>query len=554
MLALILVLSMLVGCEPEDSNNPQNDNDTRSNDIVILFTNDVHCGIEDNIGYAGLAAYKKSMQQSYKNVTLVDCGDAIQGDFIGTVSDGEYIVDIMNELDYTLAVPGNHEFDYGMEQLSSLIAKAEAKYLACNITYSGNKENLLKDVKPYEIIEYGETAVAFIGVATPESITKSTPTYFMEDGEFVYGFTRENNGQALYDLVQSYVNECRGKGADYVVVMSHLGDDEESSPYTSVDLIKATVGIDAVLDGHSHSVIASEKVDNKNGSDVLLSSTGTKLANIGKLVITADGKLSTELVSEYAEKDADTVSYIAGIKSLYESEMNNVIATSDISLSCTTENGVRLVRNRETAIGNFVADAYRSIGNADIGIVNGGGIRADIPKGDITYADMLAVHPFGNTLCVVKASGAEILDMLETACRYTKAEFEEGGNAVGENGGFQQVSGLKFTIDTSIESSVIVDEDGNFVSVSGERRVKNVMVLDDNGEYVPIDPEKTYTVASHNYMMRDGGDGYTGFTDNEFVILEGISDYQILTVYITDVLNGNLGDKYSQTEGRITIE
>lgn len=526
----------------------------KSDDIIVLFTNDVHCGIEDNIGYAGLAAYKKSMESDHKYVELVDCGDAIQGDFIGTVSDGKYIVDIMNELDYRFAVPGNHEFDYGMKQLSALIDKSEAQYLGCNISYTGSNEDLLADVKPYEIVEYGNTKVAFIGVATPESYTKSTPTYFMENGEFVYQFAQGDDGQVLYDCVQYYVDECKEAGAEYVVVLSHLGDAAESSPYTSVELINETDGIDVVLDGHAHSVIESRTEKNENGEDVLLSSTGTKLANIGKLTIETDGDIKTELISDYTEKDPDINEYIESIESKYETEMNAVIATSDIALSCYTPDGIRLVRNRETTIGNLCADAYRIIGNADIGVVNGGGIRADIPEGNITYADMLSVHPFGNTLCVVEATGREILDLLETACMYTKAEISENGNAVGEKGGFMQVSGLKFTIDTSVPTSVVLDEMDNFVSVEGERRVKDVMVLDENNEYVPIDPEGIYTLASHNYLLKEGGDSYTKFMDNEFIISEGVSDYQILTQYITEVLEGNLGSRYSEIEGRIVVK
>lgn len=523
-------------------------------EIAILYTNDVHCGIEDNIGYAGLAAYIKEAEALYEYVTLADCGDAIQGDFVGTVSNGEYIVDIMNELEYDFAVLGNHEFDYGMEQLSSLIEKSNAQYLGCNISYTGKNTNLLEAVKPYEIVEYGDTKVAFIGITTPESYTKSTPSYFMENGEYVYDLERGNDGKDLYANVQKYVDECENQGADYIIVLAHLGDAEESSPYTSVELIEATDGIDVVLDGHSHSVIESRVVDNINGENVVLSSTGTKLENIGKLVICEDGTITTELISDYTAKDTECEAFIESIKAKYADEMNEVIAASDIALSCTTEDGIRLVRNRETAIGNFCADAYRAIGNADIGVVNGGGIRADLPKGDITYADMLAVHPFGNSLCVVKATGQEIIDLLETACMHTKAEFKENGNAVGENGGFMQVSGLKFTIDTSIPSSVVLDENDNFVKVSGDRRVKDILVLGESGEYSPIEANQIYTLASHNYLLRDGGDNYTKFTDNEFVISEGISDYQVITEYITNVLGGSLSEKYAATDGRITVK
>lgn len=551
-----MVASLFTACGSNSSSQAEGTETATSqepNDIIVLYTNDVHCGIDENIGYAGLAEYRDDCLEKTPFVTLVDVGDAIQGDAIGTVSKGEYPADIMNQVGYDLAVLGNHEFDYGMEQLSSVIGESNAQYLSCNITYSGSGENALSEVAPYEIVEYGDTSIAFIGVATPESITKSTPAYFMENDEFVYDFCGES-GEKLYECVQGYVDECTEKGADYIVVLSHLGDAEESSPFTSVELIQNITGIDVVLDGHAHSVISCQVEQDKNGEDVLLSSTGTKLENIGQLVITENGNISTGLISSYAQKDEETDAYIKDIQALYEAEVNQTVASSDVALYTGDENGIRLVRNRETAIGNLCADAYRAVGEADIAFVNGGGIRADLPEGDITYADTIAVHPYGNALCVVEATGQEIVDALELGSRFTKDVTEEDGNAAGECGGFLQVSGLKYTIDTSIESSVTLDENDMFVSVDGARRVSDVQVLNDAGEYEPIDLEKTYTVASHNYMLKSCGDGYTMFTDNNYIIEEGMLDNQILITYIKDVLQGELGATYSDVEGRITIK
>lgn len=541
--------------DAENSEAPDEDAGfaAKSQDIVILYTNDVHCGIEDNIGYAGLAAYKKAMEDTCSYVCLVDCGDAVQGDFIGTVSDGEYIIDLMNQVGYDFAITGNHEYDYGMQQLSELVDKSDAHYLGCNITYSGEGENPLGGIRPYEIVEYGNVKVAYIGVTTPESLTKSRPVYFMEDGEYVYGFSEGNNGQNLYDCVQGYVEECKEQGADYVVVLSHLGDLEESSPYTSVELIGATDGIDVVLDAHAHHVIPGQKVANSSGEEVLLSSTGTKLANIGKLVICGDGTMTTELVGGYSETDPDCAAFIQEIKSQYEEEMTKVVASSDIELSCTDADGVRMVRNRETTIGNLCADAFRVIGGADIGMINGGGIRANLPKGDITYADMLAVQPFGNTMCVVEATGQEIADVLEVAYRSVQGKSSEDGMAVGESGGFLQLSGLKCVIDASIETTVELDEQEMFVAVHGDRRVKDIMVLNESGEYEPLDLDKTYTVASYDYILKEGGNSYPGFMDNNYLIDGGISDYQVLTQYITENLNGNLGSGYGELQDRIVV-
>lgn len=544
LLCVMIIQLTLAGCGSSAA---------KSEDIVILHTNDVHCGIEENIGYAGLAAYKNAMEEAYAYVCLADCGDAVQGDFIGTISDGEYIIDIMNQVGYDFAITGNHEYDYGMQQLSALIEKADAHYLDCNIAYSGSGENPLDDIKPYEIVEYGKVKVAYIGVATPESLTKSRPVYFMEDGEYVYDFSEGSDGQKLYDCVQGYVDECKEQGADYVVLLSHLGDLEESSPYTSVELIQATEGIDAVLDGHAHHVIPGQKVENSSGEEVLLASAGTKLDNIGKLVIHSDGKITAELVSGYSEVDPDCATAIQGIKKQYEKEMTKVVASSDIELSCTDADGVRLVRSRETTIGNLCADAFRVIGGADIGIINGGGIRANLPQGDITYADMLAVQPFGNMLCVVEATGQEIADALEVAYRFVQGKSSEDGVAVGENGGFLQISGMKCVIDASVETTVELDEQEMFVAVNGERRVRDIMVLNGSGEYEPLDLDKTYTIASYNYILKEGGNNYSGFMDNTYLVDGGITDYQVLTQYITENLRGNLGSSYAELEDRIVV-
>lgn len=523
------------------------------NDIVILYTNDVHCGIEENIGYAGLAAYKESMEEKTPYVTLVDCGDAVQGDFIGLTSEGSYIVDIMNEVGYDFAVIGNHEFDYGMERLSELIQQSEAKYLGCNIQYTGESENKLQAVKPYDIVKYGKTKVAFIGVTTPQSISSSTPTYFMEDDEYVYEFSGAESGEELYICVQNYVDECRKQGADYVIVLAHLGDGEEYAPYSSNDLVKATEGIDVVLDGHAHSTIPNYTEKNKLGEEVFISSTGTKLANIGQLVITADGSISTELISDYIQKDEKIKTYIDIIQATYEEDLKKVVATAEVALSGYSEDGIRLVRNRETNIGNFCADAYRYVAKADIALVNGGGIRADLPAGEITYEDLFAVHPFGNTLCMVEATGQEILDCLEMCYRVVLAETSEDGNAIGEDGGFQQVSGLQFWVDTSVESSVVIDENEMFVSVGDTRRVKDVLVLNDEGEYEPLDVNKVYTLASHDYLLKEGGSGCQMFMDNPFIIDEGMLDYQVLVTYMTEALGGKIDTRYGKTEGRINV-
>ena len=543
-LLLALLIGLMGGCGSDDGQQ----------DIVVLYTGDVYCAVDENIGYAGLAAYKKQVEKETPYVALVDCGDALQGDAIGTISQGEYLVDIMNKVGYDFAVLGNHEFDYGMERLAELMEMSDAAYLGCNVDYTGSGENALSALQQYEIVDYGDTKVAFIGISAPESISQSTPAYFMdENGDIVYSFCSDS-GEALYSRVQETVDSCREEGADYVIALTHLGDDESSAPFRSTDLIAGTSGIDAVLDSDSHSAIDSDMVENEEGREIPLSSSGTGLENIGQLTITPEGDITTRLISDFEEKDSDMESFIADIQSEYEEELQQVIAGSDVELTTESEDGVRLIRNRETNLGDFCADAYRQIAGADIAFVNGGGIRADLPEGDITYEDILAVHPYGNHLCVVEATGQEILDALEMGSRSTMAETGDGEKAAGESGGFLQVSGLRYTIDTSVDSTVKVDKDGMFVSCGQKRRVKNVEVLQDDGSYEPIDVDETYTLASHDYMLRQSGDGFTMFADNEMVVEEGMVDYQILITYISDYLGGSIGEQYSSPDGRITVE
>jgi 5'-nucleotidase/UDP-sugar diphosphatase len=525
----------------------------KPDDIVVLYTNDVHCAIDENIGYAGLAAFKAAALEKTPYVALVDCGDAVQGAVIGTVSNGEFLVDIMNKVGYDFGTLGNHEFDYGMAQLSKLIDKADMQYLSCNIEYTGKAGSALTAVKPYEIVSYGLAKVAFIGVSTPETITKSTPAFFQENDQFVYSFAAGNDGLNLAAKVQATIDEVLAKGVDYVILVAHLGDDPASAPYRSTDLIANICGVDVVLDGHSHSTVSGTYVLDKEGHPVLYSSTGTKLANIGQLVISADGYISTGLV-KYPVRDEAASAFVNQIKASYETAVNKVVASTSVKLTTKAPEGYRLVRSRETNLGDLCADAYRTLGGADIGLINGGGIRADLKVGDITLANIIAVHPYGNVLCTVKATGAEILDCLEMSARNTQGIASANGNAVGENGGFLQVSGLKFTIDTSVPTPVKLDANLMFAGIEGPHRIKDVLVLNAKGEYEPLDLEKTYTVASHNYMIKQGGDGYTMFKDNELVLDETMIDNQVLITYITEYLGGVVPAEYTEPQGRITVK
>lgn len=555
LLAISALAALIVGCAPAqttDADGTTAPAPAERDDVIVLFTNDVHCAVDDNIGYSGLAAYKKYCESLTPHVTLVDCGDAVQGGLVGAVSAGEYVVDIMNQVGYDLAVLGNHEFDYGMTQLQNLIKKSDATYLCANVNYTGKGENKLSDVKPYEIMTYGDVDVAFIGVSTPYTLTAAAPVYFQEDGEFVYDFGKSE--AEFYACVQKYVDECEEKGAEYVILMTHLGNTDAYSPYSSDGLIAHTDGVDAVLDAHAHNALPCEVKKNKNGENVLLSSTGTQLSSIGQLTISAAGNVSVGLITDYAEADTATTAFIDSVKASYEERLSTVIATSKVNLTGYDENGIRLVRNRETNVGNFCADAYRAVAGADIAFVNGGGVRADIKAGNVTYADTIAVHPFGNTLCMVEATGQEILDALEISMYAVQKEYQKDGEAYGENGSFQHCSGIRFTVDTSIPSTVTFDESFMVSSLGENRRVCNVEVQKPDGSYAPIDPAATYKVASHSYMLADSGCSHNIFGDNVFLIDRSMADYEILLNYVKDFLGGVIDERYATTEGRITIK
>ena len=541
LLALTLVLMLLLaGCgsaAPAETPAPTPAEETAylglDNDIVILYTNDVHCAVDDNLGYTGLATVKNALEAQGKHVVLVDNGDAVQGDTIGTLSNGEYIIDIMNEVGYDVATPGNHEFDYGMEQFFALTEQANFPYVSANFVDSDG--NTVLD--PYVIKDVAGVKIAFVGISTPKTITTSTPKYFQDDnGNYIYAFQQDETGEKLYAAVQSAVDAARAEGAQFVIALAHLGIEEDCSPWTSSEVIVNTTGIDAVLDGHSHFMIQGEKVKNKDGAEVLLSSTETKLAYIGCLTIKDDGSMSTTLISDNGMKE-----FIGGIQEEFEELVNTVVASTDVDLIIKDPaSGERIVRVSETNLGDLCADAYRAMSGADVAIVNGGGVRADIPAGDITYGQIIAVHPFGNEMCVVECTGQEILDALELGCSKLPAE----------SGGFLQVSGMTYTVDLNVESTVKLDENGMFVSVEGDRRVKDVTI---GGE--PLDPEKTYTLASHNYKLKDCGDGYSMFADNVFLQDSVMIDNQVLINYIVDVLGGTVGEEYADPygQGRITI-
>lgn len=526
----------------------------QSGAIVIVHTNDVHCAVDENLGYAKLVNYVEAARSTYgaDRVTLVDAGDAVQGKAMGTLTNGEYLIDIMNRCGYDVAIPGNHEFDYGMTQFNTLVARAKAQYLSCNFT-DLRTGNLMFDA--YAMREYGTGAdkkkVAFLGICTPESLTKSSPAHFQEDGTYRYGFCEDDSGAKLYEAVQKAADKARADGADYVVALAHLGQKGVTSRWTSTSVVANTSGIDVVIDGHSHEEYV-QTVANKAGEPVLVTQTGTQLVSIGQVIIDPAANAITAttpnctgtLVKTWDDADADTAAYIAGLQAELAKITGRVIGTSDVRLVALEDDDYTwAVRAHETNLGDFVADAYLALAwhggiMADIGFVNGGGIRSNIEPGDVTYGDLINVQPFNNQLAYVDTLGQNILDALEAGA----------SKLPNPSGGLQHVSGLTYTVRTDIPSSVQMPG-GHFGGVTGEYRVRDVQV---NGE--PLDVNRRYKLVSHTFLLVDGGDGLNMFMNDEAVLLD--LDNKALIEYIQYDLKGTIGEEYADpaSQGRIVIK
>ena len=532
-IAMLVCMLLLVGVLPMPSFA------LNTEDIVILYENDVHCVIE---GYSKLTAMKKELQETYAHVGVVSGGDFIQGNSLGVISRGEYVVKVMNLVGYDAVALGNHEFDFRMERPEELIGMMNTKPICCNFQKVGEDEPYFK---PYSMVEYGDVKIAYIGVTTPSTITSSAPAQFKdENGNFLYTF----NPTTLYETVQKNIDAAEAGGADYVIALSHIGY-AEYAVYGDLedveDLIRNTDGFDVVLDAHSHTVIEGMTVTDKGGNEVLLSSTGTKFEYIGKLTV-SEGELKTELIKteEYEKTDPVVDACIEQIYAEYEEQAGRKVAFSEVDLITQDAEGNRLVRRYETNLGDLCADTFRYAVDADIGYMNGGSIRADMLKGDITYTHLLNVLPFNNTVVLAEVTGQTIKDMMEMAMKIWPEE----------NGSFPHVSGLTFSVNTSIPSSVQLNEFEEFIGVTGEYRVYDLKVYDrESGTYQPLDLTATYTLAASNFILLECGSGMKMLENAKILQNDGILDVEAMERYITEALDGVIGEEYREVKTNVTF-
>ena len=503
-------------------------------EVTILYTNDVHTYIDKQapeLTYAAIAALKQSYQDAGKKVLLVDAGDHVQGTAYGSMDQGASIIELMNAAGYDAATPGNHEFDYGMDRAKELMRDADFPYLSCNWVDLRTNLRVLPEIK---VFVRGGVRIAFVGITTPETFTKSTPAYFMNKAQtkYIYDILGGEDGQKLYSAVQKAVDKAKCL-ADVVIGLGHLGVDPSSSPWTSEEVIAHTTGFDAFIDGHSHTVMENKQVADASGRLVTLTQTGSYFANVGEMTIAPDGTISTRLVSTYDQEDVAVAAEQAAWVNTVDDMLGEKIAVADTKFYITDPaTGKRRIRSGETNLGDFVADGIYTYFNeveqlhCDIAIMNGGGIRSDEDAGYWTFKTCKQVSPFGNVACLMSVTGKQIQDALEFAARFAGAEGKE-------NGGFLQVAGATYEIHTDIPNTVQTDDKNVWIgSATGTTRVQNVKIYDRaNGTYVPLDENKTYALAGMNYTLRNLGDGFAMFDGAELIKDYVSEDYLVMSTY-----------------------
>ena len=503
-------------------------------DVTILYTNDVHTYIDKQspkLTYAAIADLKQSYQNAGKDVLLVDAGDHVQGTAYGSMDEGASIIKLMNAAGYDAATPGNHEFDYGMDRAKAIMKEADFPYLSCNWVDLRTTLRVLPSVK---VFVRGGRRIAFVGVTTPETFTKSTPAYFMDKAQrkYIYDIQGGEDGKKLYDAVQKAIDKAKLL-ADVVIGLGHLGVDPSSSPWTSEEVIAHTSGFDAFIDGHSHTVMENKQVKDASGKAVTLTQTGSYFANVGEMTIAADGTITTKLIPTHEGMDAGIAAMQTGWVNTVDDMLGEKIAVGDSDFYVSDPaTGKRRIRSAETNLGDFVADGIYAYFNeveklhCDVAIMNGGGIRADVPAGDWTFKTCKQVSPFGNVACLMSVTGKQIQDALEFAARFAG----EGGK---ENGGFLQVAGATYEIHTDIPNTVQTDEKNVWIgSATGTPRVQNVKIYDKaSGSYLPLDPGATYALAGMNYTLRNLGDGFAMFDGAELIKDYVSEDYLVMATY-----------------------
>ena len=550
--ALILMIVMIGGLFSAgayaDAGTP---GDVEQVAAVILHTNDAHVAFEDNIGYDGLALYKKELEAVYDHVLLIDAGDAIQGAPIGSVSKGTEIIRMMNRLGYDLAVPGNHEFDYGLEALDDCAEALDCGYTCANFCVTGGEPVF----QPWRILEAGDLKIGFVGAVTPDAYTKSTIKDILnEAGEPMYDFLADETGQRLCVGLQKAIDETRQAGADYVILVSHLGNNDSITEQFRTDAVVGKLrGLDLIIDGHSHETYNRTVTDGEN-RQVPIAQTGSNMKAIGQIKIYKDGRLEETLIDTVPEPanmpfekvvrrnvercvDPEMKAFLDEIVASYAPVMNRKVGEVSYDMIVRDADGFDVSRVEENGLCDFVADAYRTVGGTRAALVNAGAVRNNLKAGTVTYNDILNILPYSNDVVTASVTGQMLLDALEFGVSKLPAV----------SGGFLQVSGITFRVNPELESSVVVDDKNQFVSVAGEYRVSDVMVGQE-----PLDQKAEYTLTGTSFLL-NGGDGYAMFKEADILSMTMLPDNEVVIKYLEEYLDGVIPEDYREAQGRILM-
>ena len=506
---------------------------------VILHSNDVHGAIS---GYACMPALRDSiLALGASDVLLVDAGDFTQGDIYVSVNKGKAAIDMMNAAGYDVVTLGNHEFDFGFDQLMENLADAKFQTICCNVYLDKTGETILP---PSTIIETSTgLKLGFVGVETPQTATKVNPGLITDISFATFA--------KMYDAVQNTVDDIRGE-CDLVIGLTHLGVNAEAAinGYRSVDLLNSVDGIDFAIDGHSHTVMSSAKYG------LPVQSTGTKFAYVGVIVIDNETKVIEDhflLSTASLPKDEAVAAAAQEIIDAVDAEYSAPFATSEVFLDGARENN----RTRETNLGDLVADAMlwkalKEGGLEDtepshvVTITNGGGIRASIEAGDVSMESIHSTLPFGNTVTVIYVTGAEMLEALEASTFSTPEQI----------GGFPQTSGIEWTVDCTkpFDKGDLYIQNGKDTSYYAPASIQRVTITAINGE--PFDPSATYAVVTNDFIAA-GGDTYNVFNrayEAGTGFDSGIPMDQAVVEYVAEALNGKItAEQYGQPRGSLTI-
>lgn len=485
--------------------------------LVILFEGDTHCAVSGYSRFAGLR--DAIVRADTAHVVTVSLGDFMVGGALGAISKGGYIIDIMRSVGYDVITIGNHEFDYGGENMKRLLGGLGVPVTCVNFYDNGAAAPVYA---PYIVKEYGGKRVAFVGALAPETMHLQRHAFYDDNGQLLYDL----HAGDLYRLVQQAVDKARSEGhADYVVLLSHIGE-KEAMGVSSHRLISATRGIDAVIDSHSHTVVESERVLNADGKAVVVTQAGAKMAHVGKLIIAGDGAVSAGLIAvdDIAYESNKVTAEVDRVRLEAKAESEKVVCATDYDLTVADADGVPLVRHQETNAGDLVTDAFRIEMNAEIGLQTGNSFVKNIAAGRVTYGDIVAMLPYENSMSVISVTGQQLLDMLAKCTR----------NAPENDSQFPQVSGMRYTVHTATHT------------------VAGVEVLDKNtGGYSPLDPQRVYTVATSSYYK--GGGFYNMLKDCPVVRATTLVVRNVVIGYMSNTLGGSLGVSYRAPQGRITV-